>query len=720
MDEQRSGFLSRRKFLYGSAMVAGSAMLAACSSSGGGTKSGGGGSGSGGGGGTSNAVGSAKKPLAPPKTFHEAPALASLSKSGKLPTVDKRLPESPYVVPHNWLARGNYGGKLNMISFSSQGTTKADSNREFFYGNSLLRYLNDALDIGPGLVETWSSNADASEWTLNFRKGLKWSDGQPFTTDDIMFWWEDLVLPGHFAQVPPDECRSGKNTLVKMTAVDESTLKMTFDAPTPLTPDRLAMWVNGAIGRNGPIWVLPKHYAKQFHPKYNPSVPKNWDTVGGLWENKTDWMRNPDCPTMIGYKTKSFNNNTGVILERNPYYWCVTKDGDQLPYIDEIVINTVQDAQVGKLQVTQGKTDFMMGYFNQIDLSDVSTLQQSKQKAGTEVVLWDGGSGSGSIFFLNQDYPDKELRDLFREPKFRQAISHAFNRANIQKSLYFQTGFQTTGTLSPKAIEYQINDEGKATFKLWRDSYVKYDPAKAKSLLAELGLKDSDGDGYVELPNGKKLTVRIDYSADISKTEAAKDDQLVNDAKAVGLHMVRNPISPVTYATQWETGTLMGHTNWEAGDGPNHLVYPQWLVPIEFDRWAPLEGEMYSLRGTAQENQQKNVNPWKRTPPRLDPDPKGPIQKMWDLYDKTKVEPDFMKRTQLVWEIIKIHVSDGPFFMGSVSNYPQVSVLKTGLKNVPRKQNLAQGGFVNPWIHPTPAVYDPETWFWDKPDQHNA
>ncbi len=719
MDELTSNSsISRRKFLYGSALVAGSAALASCSSGGGGGGNNGGSGGSGGGGDT--AKGSAKKPLAPPKSFSESPTLAAQTKSGKLPAVSKRLPESPYVVPHNWVKRGKYGGKMNMICFSSQGTTKADANRELFYGHSLLRWLNDGLDVGPGLVQTWTSNADASEWTLNFRKGLKWSDGQPFTTADIMFWWEDIILPGHFAQVPPDECRSGKNTLCKMTAVDDTTLKMTFDAPAPLTADRLAMWTKGAIGKNGPIWVLPMHYLKQFHPKYNKSVPKNWDTVGGLWENKSDWMRNPDCPTLLGYKTKSFDNNQGVVLERNPYYWVVTKDGDQLPYIDEVSITTVQDAQVGKLEVQQGKIDFCMGYFNQIDLSDVSTLQQSKQKAQTEVVLWDSGSGTGSIFFLNLDYPDEKLRNLFRETKFRQAISYAFNRANVQKTLYFQTGFQTSGTMSPKAIEYQVNDEGKKTFQQWRDAYVKHDPKKAKQLLAELGLKDKNGDGYLEMADGTKLTVRIDYSADISKTEAAKDDQLVNDAKAVGLHMTRNPVTPANYADQWETGKLMGHTNWEVGDGPNHLVYPQWLVPIEFDRWAPLEGEMYSLRGTKQENEQKSVDPWKRTPPRLDPDPKGPIQKLWDLYDQTKIEPDFMKRTKLVWEMIKIHVEEGPFFMGSVANYPQVVVVKTALQNVPRKENLAQGGFVNPWTHPVPAVYDPEVFYWDNPAQHNA
>ncbi len=695
-------------------------MLAACSSGGGSSNGGGSGGGSGSGGGNSSAKGSAKKPLAAPKSFSESPTLASQVKSGKLPAVEKRLPETPYVVPHNWVEKGKYGGTLNMITFTSQGTAKADANREFFYGHSLLRYLNDGLDVGPGLVEKWSSNADTSEWTLHFRKGLKWSDGQPFSTDDVLFWWQDIILPAHYAQVPPDECRSGKGTLCKMKAVDSNTLMLTFDAPAPLTADRLAMWVNGAISRNGPIWVLPKHYAKQFHPKYNPSVPKNWDSVGGLWEKKTDWMQNPDCPVLIGYRTKKFDNNTGVTLERNPYYWAVTKDGDQLPYIDEIIINNVQDAQVGKLQVQQGKVDYCQGYFNQIDLSDVSSLSQSKQKAGTEIILWDSGSGTGSIFFLNYDYPDAKLRALFREPKFRQAISLAVSRDVIQKSLYYQTGYPTTGTLSPKAIEYQVNSQGVQTFHEWRDSYVKQDIAKAKSLLADLGLKDKNGDGYVEMPDGSKLTVRIDYSADISQTEAAKDNQLVQDAKAIGLRMVRNPIPPQNYADQWEAGKLMAHTNWEVGDGPNHLVYPQWLVPLENTRWAPLEGSFYSVIGTPAEHKELNVNPWKRNPPRMQPDSGGPIEAMWKLYNQSKVEPDFMKRTQLVWKMIKLHVDQGPFFTGTVANYPQVLVAKTDLRNIPRKENLTQGGFVNPWIHPTPAVYDPEVFFWDNPSAHTT
>jgi len=78
-----------------------------------------------------------------------------------------------------------------------------------------------------------------------------------------------------------------------------------------------------------------------------------------------------------------------------------------------------------------------------------------------------------------------------------------------------------------------------------------------------------------------------------------------------------------------------------------------------------------------------------------------------------------MKRTQLVWDIIKVHVSDGPFFQGTVANPPQVISKKKTLKNVPAKENLALGGFVNPWIHPTPAVYDPDCYYWDDPENHD-
>jgi peptide/nickel transport system substrate-binding protein len=119
------------------------------------------------------------------------------------------------------------------------------------------------------------------------------------------------------------------------------------------------------------------------------------------------------------------------------------------------------------------------------------------------------------------------------------------------------------------------------------------------------------------------------------------------------------------------------------------------------------------------------ADPYKSTPPRVNADKGGPVEKLWTIYNQSKIEPDQTKRTQMVWDMIKIHVSDGPFFSGTVANYPQLVLVKAGLKNVPSHDDLGpkngyQGGFVNPWVIPSPAVYDPETYYWDDPTKHTT
>ncbi|MFD2079061.1 ABC transporter substrate-binding protein [Actinopolymorpha cephalotaxi] len=711
--------LNRRTFLYGTAAAAGGVMLAACSSGGGSTDGSGPKKNAGDGGNASTAKGSNTKALPKPSKFQESPLLAEQVKAGKLDAIEKRLPENPFVIPHKWVKPGKFGGDLLMISPSASGGAIDASNKEYMYGHTLLRWLNDGLAITGGLVESWEHNADASEWTLHFRKGLRWSDGEPWSTEDIMFWWNDLVLNTDHSETPPDECKSGTGKVATLSAVDPNTLTMKFDAPAPLTADRLAMWVKGTNG-NGPKWMVPAHFAKQYHPKYNKKVGKSWASAGGLFETKVDFSRNPDCPTMTGWKLKSIKEGRSIVWERNPYYHCVMPNGDQLPYVDTLNMSVVQDKQVGKLQMQQGKLDYVHGPFFGVALPDISAMKQSQKTSKLDVLLWDGGSGTGSVFFFNYDHKDPKLRKLIREPKFRKALSMATKRADMQKAIYFNTGEQTTGTLSPKAKEYKVNDEGKQVYQQWRDSALKYDPAAAKKLLDELGVVDKDGDGYREFPDGSKLKFTLDFPADTTDDHKQKNSYLERDWKAIGIKAQQNPVAPQGWGDLWNNGKLTSTTAWEVGDGPNHLVYPQWLVPIENSRYCPLEGSWYNVRGTPDEGKQANVDPFKRTPPRMEPEKGGPIDQLWKIYDKSKVEPDEMKRTQMVWEMIKIHIKYGPFFQGSVANTPQVVLARQGLMNIPKKENLAQGGFVNPWIHPTPAVYDPETFFWDKPDQHKV
>jgi peptide/nickel transport system substrate-binding protein len=657
-------------------------------------------------------------PIAAPGKYKDAPMLAEMVTAGKLPAVDQRLPKSPYVPPHAWLKTGKYGGTIQRSANWTEGIVA--SIQESMYGHSPLRYLKDGLEIGPGLVESWESNPDASEWTLHFREGLKWSDGQPWTTADVMFWWEDMILnEDHQTEGAPDEARSGKGTLMKLEKVDDFTLKMVFDAPAPLTADRLAMWVNGNAGKPiGPSWMAPKHYVQQFHPKYTPSVGTDWVET---FNQKAQYRINPECPTMTGWMLQSYEEGVRSVWTRNPYYWVVDKEGNQLPYVDGLICTGYQDKEVQKLSFLEGKIDY--DHFHALTLADVKALRDAQPQSKVEARFWDSGSGTASLFFFNFDYKDDKMRELIRNPKFRKALSLAYNRAEVQKVVYFNTGELTTGTMSPKAIEYNINDQGKAAYASWRDLANKYDPEAAKALLDEIGVK-AGADGKRTMPDGSPLAISIDYPSDTGNEHLQKNELMAKDWQAIGIDGKLNPVEPTGYDEKWKAAEYMSKTAWEVGDGPNHLVYPQWVVPLEFSRWAPLHGGGYNERGTPKENSEADKSPWDRSPPRFvkaDKQIDPAIQKLWDIYDQTKVEPDVMKRHALVWDMIKIHVESGPFYMGTVANYPRIVLVKEGLMNVPTAEDLKAnglGGFVNPWIHPTPAVYDPETWFWDNPDAH--
>jgi len=662
-------------------------------------------------------TGSAQRPLAVPKTLSESPELAAQVKAGKLPELSKRLPERPYVIPHNWVERGNYGGQLKINITETSGQTVG----EYFYGFSPLRFLNDGVTIGPGVAEKWQTNADASTWTFHFRKGLKWSDGKPWTTADIMFWWKYMAnYDGYSGESVPDACKSGKGTIAKLVAVDDYTLEIRYDAPAPLTAVKVA---NGASGYNsfGGSWMVPAHFVKQYHPEFNPKVPKNWSSPGGQWETHCDYKVNPKCPTLTGFRLSKFSDGKSLVWERNPYYYAVSRDGDQLPYIDGITMTVVIDPQVGKLQIGQGKVDYVHGPFNGLQLADVSTLKGSAERSGIDVFLWGSGSGTASMAFCNLDYKEADYRELIRKPKFRQALSLAFNRPQARRAIYFNQGQPTTGTLGPQASEFVDGPAAKQNYVRWRDSFVQYDPERAKKLLDQLGVVDSDGDGFRELPNGKKLELRIDQQADAADEHKQKDNQLVRDWKAVGLSTRVNPVPPNSYGDYWANGTYMIHSDWDASGPPNTLLNnPAWLVPIESSRWAPLQGQMYALRGTPAVHQELDVDPYKRKPPREQPKKGGPVDRLQKLLDAALLEPDDVKRQKLVFQMCKIHATEGPFFQGTVANAPVVEVANSELKNVPRLPDLAHGGMSLPWGYPTPAVYDPEVFFWSAPERHQA
>ncbi len=649
--------------------------------------------------------------------LNESPQLAAQVKAGKLPPVEKRLPEHPYVVPHDWVKPGKYGGSMTWVVTDTSDWATTHIIGESMYEHSPVRWRKDGLEIGPGLAESWEPNSDLSQWTFHFRKGVRWSDGQPWTVDDILYWWNDVIYEPALNQTPPQELRSGKGTPCKMKKVDDYTLTLVYDSPTPLAADYAAAWVKrGGSGGEGPGWMEPKHYMKQFHIKYNKKLnKKSW--VDG-YTAKEDFTTNPDNPTLTPWMLQTYKKGRFSTWVRNPYCYCINKNGDQLPYMDSVTINNIQDPQVMRLNIQQGKADYVDGFHIGLTLMDVSTFKSSQQRSGLNLIFWDSGSGTASMYFFNYDYHDPKYRQLFRNPKFRQALSLAYDRNTARKVIYFNQGDPTTGTMSPKAIEYHLG-KGAQVYTQWRDSFVKYDPATAKKMLDELGVKMKGQ--YRTLPDGSPLKITLDYTAPGSPEHVRKDELLAKNWQQIGINASPNPVQGTGLADRWAAGTSMTTTAWEVGDGPNCLVYPNWLVPMDNSRWAPLEGQGFIFLGTPQAKKELNVDPWKRHPPHIMPSDKEAdkyVKQLWGLYNQTRTQKSLLKRTQVVWEIMKLHMTAGPFFSGTVANYPQIILFKNGMMNVPRRDQLGQHGFTNPWVVPCPATYDIEAYFWDNPSAH--
>lgn len=630
----------------------------------------------------------------------ESPLLAAKVAAGELPPLEERLPKVPLTLsPVDEI--GAYGGRWRTIW---QGGWVGFF-QESQYGHSALRWIDDGLGVAPGTCDTFSANADNSEWTLHFREGLKWSDGQPCGVDDVLFWWNDVTVKGDPANPDsiPDFGQDAKGVLVEMIKVDDFTLTLKYGTPAPLTAKRLAMWVNANIG---PRWIIPAHYVKQFHPKYNTAMPdfKEFSIKAETWTN-------PEMPSLNAFVVSKYEAGVSLIAERNPYYYAVDTMGNQLPYIDGQDWLNVADAQVAMLQVRQGSVDHV--HFHPFTLADISTLQDNAAAGGYEVYLWDSGSGTAMMYFWNYDAKDKKVRDLYRTPKFKQAVSFALDRPTIQKTVYYNTGILTTGTMSPKAFEFNFNAEAQAYFQKARDVYAAYDPAKAEALLDEVGCTKG-ADGFRTFPDGSALEFRIDIHADAGKEALDVMEIAKKNWDAVGLNTIINQVTPTAFDPGWFAGELTFRTNWEVGDGPDHLLYPSWVVPNEPSRWAPLCGRLLQYEGTDSENSEADVNPWDRQPPRFnktDPDYVGtPIEKIHALYRQAVIEPDEVKRAQLVWGMWDLHISDGPFFIGTTANYPRIIIKSLKMTNVPTKEQLKLGGFVNPWIIPYPAVTNTETW----------
>ncbi len=466
-------------------------------------------------------------------TYQEAPDLADMVKAGKLPAVAERLPDDPMVVtPQDSV--GTYGGTWHatMLGPSDHWWLIKTVSYE-----SLIRFDPNTGKLIPNLAESFQANADATEFTFTLRKGLKWSDGEPYTTDDILFWYNDVLNNKDLNTAVPDWLRTPGGP-VSVEKVDDLTVKFKFKEPNGLFLLKLAS--NSDIGDAPPLQLYPKHYLSKFLPTYNPDADKlakeagasGWvEYFGNLTGPLSRW-RFTGMPTMLPWVlTSPYDQNGHITSRRNPYYFKVDTAGNQLPYLDGYDFRVVQDPESMVLRAIAGE----------IDLQD-RTIATFKNKA----VLYDNQQKGDYHFFdvptpdhnqmtiyFNLNDKDQKKRTLFNQKDFRIALSYAIDRQRIIDTVYLGQGEPWQSAPRKQSVHY---DEEMAK------QYTEHDPAKANKLLDDLGYTKRDGSGFRLTPDGDRLAVAVAVPTDFRPDWTDVVELVKQDWQAVGVDLQVRPL----------------------------------------------------------------------------------------------------------------------------------------------------------------------------------
>jgi peptide/nickel transport system substrate-binding protein len=449
---------------------------------------------------TAPAATAAPAPTAASK-YKEAPILADQVKAGKLPPVEQRLPENPLVV-ETVDSIGQYGGVWRR---GFLGPSDYNGYVRIVY-DALVRFSPDGTKVEPKIAESLEPSADYTSWTVKLRKGAKWSDGSPFTADDIMFWYNDVLLNKDLTPALPAWMKNKDGSAVLVEKVDDYAVKWTYQTPNTTFPMELANKDNG--DKAYPVF-LPAAYMKQFHANYAKKedldkmvADAKFKTWGELFASKKNQAENPDRPGMAAWIPTTRVSDPVLVLKRNPYYVGVDKEGNQLPYIDEVDLTFFADAAALNVAAIAGQFDEQE---RQINLMNYPVFKENETKGKYHVITWPAFGGADADISFNQTYAkDADLGKLMQTKDFRVALSYAIDRNAIKETAFLGLGEPRQPVPAPNH-PYYPGDE-------WAKKYTEFNQDQANKLLDGIGLDKKNAEGIRLYPNSTK-PVEIEISA---------------------------------------------------------------------------------------------------------------------------------------------------------------------------------------------------------------
>lgn len=490
--------------------------------------------------------------------YHQAPWLDKFVSDGKLPPVKDRLPKEPQVYLKSGMKDGIgvYGDLWRGFSAcptagynDMAGITMGWFGIESYtsrYGSLVktgpLYRADQDIEPYPEVAKSWEWSADGKVLTMHLIEGAKWSDGQPFTADDVEFTWEGYIVDPNVNAPRKLDSWSWEGKPAEFKKVDDYTVQWTFPVAKPLDVYYMMNDEN--------FHVMPAHQLKALHPKWSTASPKPTykDFENALPPNKLPLV------TVGPWVITEYKTDELMIMRRNPYYWKVDEDGNQLPYMDEIQYRKGPSGVGRDLCTMAGDCDHM-------NLENPSTFVEAMSKAEQADAKFNVSWGPETLgYYVRFNYSvdvgtqndrDKAVRVLFRDLRFRQALSYASDRDGIAQAIMKGPFLRAwAGGLYPGAPEFDQNSV----------VYYPYDVDSAKALLADMGLKDTNNDGVLEWTSGSQagqsVVLQLLASEDAHETISVAE-ALVNLWGAVGIKINMRTITSSAHTDLDQSG------NWD-------------------------------------------------------------------------------------------------------------------------------------------------------------